>query len=65
MSEHRRSEGLPSDDIDMAWLDLAVAGEDGRPQRVMAVGTTLLLDNGEHVPIGLVRNGYRAVWRPA
>jgi hypothetical protein len=47
------------------WLDLLVADNDGNPHRVMAIGTTVLLDNGDHVPVGLIRNGYRQAWRPA
>jgi hypothetical protein len=49
----------------MEWLSLIVADEEGVPHRVLAIGTTILLDNGDHVPVGLVRNGYRQVWRPA
>lgn len=47
------------------WLDLLVADAEGTPRRVMAIGTTIMLDDGSHVPVGLVRNGYRQVWRPA
>lgn len=46
------------------WLDLIVADEDGNPQRVVAIGMSIMLANGEHVPAGLVRNGYRQAWRP-
>lgn len=65
MCEPRKPTGLPRSDSWSEWLDLAVADESGKPQKVLAVGITLLLDNGENVPIGLVQNGYRQVWKPA
>jgi hypothetical protein len=58
-----RPAGVPRDD-GAEWLDLLVADSEGNPQRVMAIGVTVMLQNGEHVPAGLVRNGYRQAWRP-
>lgn len=58
-------QGLPATDIDSAWLALIVEDSEGKPQRVMGIGTTAFLENGETVPVGLIRNGFRKVWRPA
>jgi len=60
----QRKPNLPSGE-GVEWLDLLVADEQGVPHRVMAIGPTVMLDNGDHVPVGLIRNGYRAVWKPA
>lgn len=64
MNTQLRPASLPAGE-GAEWLDLIVADSEGKPQRVMGIGTTLLLDNGEHVAVGLVRNGYRQAWRPA
>ena len=64
MTDIQRPRNLPSGE-GVEWLDLLVADNDGNPHRVMAIGTTVLLDNGDHVPVGLIRNGYRQAWRPA
>lgn len=55
---------LPSND-GPEWLDLVVADSEGNPQRVRAIGVSIMLQNGEHVPVGLVRNGHRKAWKPA
>lgn len=64
MTDILKTQNLPSGD-GVEWLDLVVADSEGKPQRVMAIGVSIMLQNGEHVPVGLVRNGHRKAWKPA